>query len=167
MRKILLILLFSATLLFAQSKELFNESVEESGAYTDTSPTFYADSDVPQWGKFNGIFGFVLDVDSASTRYRLNTDSLAFFPEYKVGTTWVRGDTMVWRRCPLTAAEAGWSAYTKLIIPTTHHDWVLTWFSDPTDTTNVQGFPIDAMRVYVKSLHDSIGFDLDLRGHKY
>jgi len=164
-KKTILILGLLTGFLFSQSFKLWDESVSsaDSGVVdTDYSKEFIKTvSFFKSWKEFNGLYGVTLVVDSASTRVGASPDTLQFYPEYLIGKdSWVRGAVITWSQVATTSADTGYIATTSSIYSVAHSGNIYVWQTDPTDETELQGYPIIGFRMYRAALYDSVGFDI-------
>jgi len=161
MKKAFVVLLLAFSLVFALEQSVFNETVSSGTAGTDYSRTISLNNDVESDGKFQGLWGLALDVDSVATTNTVD-DSLCFFPQYRIAGEWVTGDTITWN---IVNSDQSFSSTTKWVLPTTNHNDLLVWWTDPTTEVNIQGYPFEHVRVVRVATGGTLEYAIDLRSN--
>jgi len=165
MRKILVFILLAFALTFALEQALWLQTFEADDGGTFYSSTISLNNDVESNGQFNGLWGLALGLDTLVWTDTTSNDSLLFFPEYRIAGEWVTGDTIEWSTVVRDSGFA--STGIKYVIPQTYYDSLLVWFTDPTTTANLQGYPFEFTRVKMIVVSDSNYFEIDLRSNYY
>jgi len=164
MRKLLLSLLVIVSVVFAIEQGLIIATYEDEDAGTTYSSTIEFNDDLRDLGKFEGFWGLALDVDTLAWTDTTSNDTILFFPEYRIASNWITGDTIQWYQ---VGTEGTYTDSTTYVIPQTHYDWVMSWTADPSLTDNIQGYPYDYGRVKVVFVSDSNYFKINLRSNWY